>query len=87
MDRLRRARRRANIVDTLAKVGIVAIYDESAGGFLLMKQGAGNDGEDLWERALSAPVLVLTDEEYESPACAEIAWHKAGNLLRDQRTA
>lgn len=47
-----------------------------------MEQGAVKAEEDLWERALRAPVLVLTDEELESSTCVEIAWRKAGFMLR-----
>lgn len=76
-----RARCVAGIVKTLAKAGIIAVFDQSAGGFLLMRENSEHAGEDLWERALRAPVLVLTEDEFDSPQCFEIAWRKASHML------
>lgn len=76
-----RARCVAGVVKALAKVGIVAVWDREAGGFLLMREDSRNPGEDLWERALRAPVLVLSEDELESPHCCEIAWRKASHML------
>ncbi len=86
MNRQAHARCVAGIMDALAKVGIAAVYDQGLSGFLLMRHDDAHDGEDLWERALRAPVLVLSDEELESPHYAEIAWRKASHILRESES-